>query len=511
MTPKHFDAVVVGSGFGGSAAAHRLAEAGLSVCLLERGKVYPPGSFPRSPAGMRDNFWDPSEGLQGLFNVWSFQGLEALVASGLGGGSLIYANVLLRKDERWFAREDGDGAREYWPVTRSELDPHYDRVEKMLAPQRFPFELDPYSKTPKTRAFQYAAQRLGREWGLPPLAVTFANAGEPPTPGVPIREESPNLHGHGRTTCVLCGECDIGCNYGSKNTLDYNFLTAAARLGADLRARCEVKRISPRPGGGYSVDYVEHTPDNQGRKTETSCLPAVTVTATRLVLSAGALGSTYLLLNNRPNFPALSAALGTRFCGNGDLLGVFLRSRNADTGGARLLDPGRGPVITSYVRVPDALDGGGATGRGHYVEDGGHPEFVNWLVEASQVPGLARRMARFLRRRLEGFLAREPRSDWSAEVRSLLGSCEMSSSSLPVLGMGRDVPDGTMRLRRGFLDVDWTTRSSQSYFDGMRATMKEMAKVLGARFRDNPIWYLRRVITVHPLGGCPMGRGPEEG
>src|SRR5262245_39675917 len=98
MTDEHFDAVVVGSGFGGSVMTHELAQAGLRVCLLERGKAFPPGSFPRGPLGVRENLWDPSEGRQGLYNVWSFDGMDALVSAGLGGGSLIYANVLIRKD-----------------------------------------------------------------------------------------------------------------------------------------------------------------------------------------------------------------------------------------------------------------------------------------------------------------------------------------------------------------------------------------------------------------------------
>src|SRR5688572_27072519 len=98
----HFDAVIVGTGFGGSVMAYRLAEAGLRVCVLERGRAFPPGSFPRTPSGFAKNFWDPGEGLYGMYDVWSFKGLESLVSSGLGGGSLIYANVLLRKDEKWF-------------------------------------------------------------------------------------------------------------------------------------------------------------------------------------------------------------------------------------------------------------------------------------------------------------------------------------------------------------------------------------------------------------------------
>src|SRR5689334_7288339 len=98
----HFDVVVIGSGFGGSVSAYRLAAGGLSVCVLERGHPWPPNSFPRDPARLARNLWDPDNGLYGMFDVWSFRGLEAVVSSGLGGGSLIYANVLIRKDEHWF-------------------------------------------------------------------------------------------------------------------------------------------------------------------------------------------------------------------------------------------------------------------------------------------------------------------------------------------------------------------------------------------------------------------------
>ena len=124
MEETHFEAIVIGSGFGGSVMAYRLAEAGLQVCLLERGKAYPPGSFPRSPYRMRESFWDPGEGLYGLYDFWSFHRIHALVASGLGGGSLIYANVLLRKDEEWFVKEDlARGGYEHWPLTRARSRP----------------------------------------------------------------------------------------------------------------------------------------------------------------------------------------------------------------------------------------------------------------------------------------------------------------------------------------------------------------------------------------------------
>jgi cholesterol oxidase len=93
----------------------------------------------------------------------------------------------------------------------------------------------------------------------------------------------------------------------------------------------------------------------------------------------------------------------------------------------------------------------------------------------------------------------------------LLGDAELSSGSMPLLGMGRDIPDGVMKLRKGYLDIDWTTTTSASYFSQVRSTMASIGETLGAQFRDNLLWYLKRVITVHPLGGCPMGRHQQEG
>jgi cholesterol oxidase len=503
---EHFDAVVVGSGFGGSVSAYRLAEGGLRVCLLERGKAYPPGSFPRTPYDMARNFWDPSEGRHGMFDLWTFKGVEALVASGLGGGSLIYANVLLRKDPEWFVNAEGED----WPVTRAELDPHYERAERMLRPTPYPFAAAPYAQTPKTLAMQSAAQRLGLDWGLPPLAVTFANGDAPPRPGDLI-VDGDNLHGLPRFTCRLCGECDIGCNFGSKNSLDYNYLTEFQRLGGEIRTRAEVRSFAPR-GDGFEVSYVVHAPEREGRGADTSALPQTTLTADRLVLAAGALGTPYLLLRNADNFPGLSRrALGTRFCGNGDLLAFITKGVSTEGGRRRALDPSIGPVITSRLRYADERDGNGARGRGFYIEEGGYPQFASWLVEMTEVRGRPVRAVKFLYRRVRNLLTARPISNVSGEVSELLGDCVKSSGTLPLLGMGRDIPDGNMRLNGGYLEIDWTTKTSREYFGAVKSAMEALAGALGARFTDSPLWYFRRVITVHPLGGAPMGRTPETG
>lgn len=501
MEDSDFDAVVVGSGFGGAAAACRLAEAGARVCVLERGKAYPPGSFPRRPEEMAANFWAPSEGLHGLFDLWTFRGLEAVVAAGLGGGSLIYANVLLRKDERWFLREDPPGGdREYWPVTRADLEPDYDAAERMLGATPYPFDRPPYDATAKTREFRGAAQRLGLDWFRPNLAVTFSPDGVPP--GEPFDEPGDNLHGRRRFTCTLCGECDIGCNVGAKNTTDFTYLSAAERKGALLQTRCEVRRLTPRADGGYTVSFVRRAPEHEGARIPTRRLPTEDVRAKVVVLAAGALGSTYLLLRNRSALPALSPRLGTRFSGNGDLLGFV-------TGGPRSFHPSRGPVITSTVRVADTVDGG--EGRGFYVQEGGYPGFADWLLEAAHVAGPLRRGARFAAARVYSRLTGEPKSTLGAEVAALIGECRPSAGTLPMLGMGRDVADGVMRLRSGYLDVDWTTTTSAAYFARVRQVMRALAATLDARLQENALSYLRRVVTVHPLGGCPMGRDAREG
>jgi cholesterol oxidase len=510
MRNEHFDAVIVGSGFGGSVMGYRLAEAGMRVCLLERGKSYPPGSFPRDPLGMKQNFWDPSAGLYGMFNVWAFKHIESLVSAGLGGGSLIYANVLVRKDEKWFVHEDlQHGGYEHWIVNRQDLEPHYDQAERMLNAQKYPLDQPPYDSTFKTLAMRDAARQLGLDWQLVNLAVTFHNEGQAPVPGEPIGESARNLHDRTRYTCRLCGECDAGCNYGSKNTLDYNYLSAAKRAGIELRTLCEVRSFAPRDGGGYSIQYLKHTLE----ETSKTAQPAE-LTADVLVLSAGTLGSTFLLLKNREALPGVSRALGTHFCGNGDLLTFAIDAKQTREGkvGPRRLNGSYGPVITSAIRVGDAADGPPHSGRGFYIEDAAYPGFLSWIVEATYVRGVILRILGLILQRLKFSMGMAHDSNLSAEISNLLGPCSRSSCSVPMLGMGRDTPDGLLSLEGGYLQNSWKIDKSSTYFARMRDTMRDIARTWDATFVDNPIWNLgRRVITVHPLGGCPMGRNDGEG
>jgi len=494
---EHFDAVVVGSGFGGAVSAYRLAEAGLSVCLLERGKAYPPGSFPRTPYEMGRNFWQPDDGLYGLFDVRGFRRkLWCLLSSGLGGGSLIDANTLLRKDERWFVEEDAKGGYVPWPVTRAELDPHYDRVEQMLGAQRYP-----YPTTPKTRQMQHAAQRLGLEWQPLKLAITFANDGCAPEIGSPIVGPE-NLHGVPRFTCRLCGECNLGCNFGSKNSLDLNYLTRAWQCGAEIRTLCEAREIEPREGS-YVIRYIERSEEKRAGS-------LVEIEADQLILAAGTLGTTELLLRNRSRFPLLSPMLGRRFSGNGNLLTFVFNARETINGEVRprLLEPSRGPVITSAIRLPDSVDGG--DGPGGYIEDAGYPLFLDWALELTRPHALGR-LAGFAGRRLWALFSGDAASNLGRELAAAIGSGTHSATSLPLAAMGRDRASGVIWLRHGQLDIDYDSDDSREIFDRLRTTAADIARVWQGDFQPNAIKAFGRAISVHPLGGCAMGRHRGDG
>lgn len=506
---EHFDNVVIGSGFGGATFAYRLAESGREVCVLERGRAYPPGSYPRAPHELRRSFWDPSEGMHGLFDIWSFDGMDAVVASGLGGGSLIYANVLLRKPERWFMTPLPTGGFRPWPISRADLEPHYDAVEHMMNVQRYPTAHPPYSSTPKTLEFQSAARRLRLRVETPPLAVTFgANAGTPPAPGQVFDTGSGNLHGATRITCRLCGECDVGCNDGSKNSLDFTYLSAAKRRGAVIRERCEAKSIAPLPGGGYEVEYVERLLDAEtGSHVRTVKRQ---VRAKRLILGAGTLGSNFLLLNNRKRLPGLSSRLGQGFSGNGDMLSFAARARGS-RGQPRMLFPSRGPVITSTLHT-DLDDPRG----GFFLQDAGFPHFASWLLDSLDAGSNLRRLSRATRRLVHETITRSAPSAVGARLAALLPDDGGSAAAMPLLGMGLDTPTGQLGLAylRGGprLTLRVPRAASADYFKLLTKTSRRVAQLLGAQYRPNPLqqWFGQQV-TVHPLGGCCMGSTRDDG
>jgi cholesterol oxidase len=511
---ESFDAVVVGSGFGGAVTACRLAEGGLRVLVLERGQPYPPGSFARTPREMQRAFWDPPAGLHGLFELWRFTGLDVACASGLGGGSLIYANVMLPKDETTFVREDmGAGGRECWPIGHADLESHYDAVRAMLRPQRFPSEGEPYASIAKTRAMEQAADALGLEFERPELAVLFSpDQDREPVPGAPI--EGGDLHGLPRSTCRLCGECDLGCNYGAKNTLDFTYLSAAQRAGAQLRSCCEVRTIEALDHGddGYRIGYRQHLDARAGHRADLLDpieQPSRAVRARRLILAAGAVGSTRLLLANRAGLPGMSRALGARVSANGDALALIRDARSPASNGhaaPRYLDPSRGPVITASIKVPADRS---PSGRGHQIQDGGAPILADWMWEAIELPKLPWRMRHAIARHVRGVLSGRRDTNLGLEAAQLFS--DRSASLMPLLANGRDTPDGRYVLEDGRLDLDWSSAPSEEYYRGVELAFDDVSAVLGGRHVTSPWKRINRSVTIHPLGGCAMADDSRHG
>jgi len=477
-----YEVIVIGSGFGGAITSCRLAEAGIEVCILERGRRYGMGDFPRRLSEFKEAFWDPRDGLYGMFDLRSFPTIDVLTCAGLGGGSLIYANVSMPMPEEWLD--------ENWPsdIPYSELLARYQQVQDMMEVATYPIDREPYRNTLKTLAHQRATEATKGEFSLPKLAVNFNG---------PPGRQSLNKHGALQTSCILTGECCIGCNVHAKNTLDLNYLFVAEKHGADIKTNYEVKMIRPLEEG-YEVE---------GRRLEDGKWVAFKLQCRYLVLSAGCLGSTELLLRYQRNSGRrLSPMLGRRFSGNGDFLSYIggLKQR---------IEPTYGPVITSAAKYVHNDPRGPIKEGGFFIEDAGLPLILAYYLEGT-IPNtgafaeVAKTIFRYIGRKF----------GWVNEIRigddiSRIVAAEKITENIHVLlGMGRDVPDGMMKLNdRGDLELNWKLRSSKPFFDHMVKVMGDMGKALGGKTEENLIWLLKKVITVHPLGGCVMGDRPDKG
>lgn len=248
---QKYEAVIIGSGFGGAISCCRLAQKWKSrVLLLERGKRYPMGSFPRSPHDIAASFWNLSDeqvqrpnpikkrDLRGLFDVRTYSRMDTVVCAGLGGGSLIYANVFLEPPDQVFERQ--------WPksLNKSLLQPYYDVAKAVLGARPIPsWSNEPRRQIIRTKLFQQFAKNQGRESKLADLCVFFGNDFQKPTQ---IGLQEKNRYGAVQTSCTYCGECDVGCNTHSKNTLDLNYLYVAEHVHkAQIQTDCLAEKIVP--------------------------------------------------------------------------------------------------------------------------------------------------------------------------------------------------------------------------------------------------------------------------
>lgn len=450
-----FDAIVVGSGFGGAVAAARLAQAGFSVVVLERGRRWEPGEFPRRPRLDGGWLWKVD---RGLYDIRWLGRMCSVQAAGWGGGSLAYANVFVRPfegalDERWTA-----GLR------REELDPYYELAAHMTGVA--PVGDDPRTGRPPART--ELVERVTRRMSIsgatvrPNLAVTF---GDPDT-------WRPNIHGVPRRGCAFVGECVIGCNHGAKNTLDHTYLAVAERFGARGVTDAEVQRIEPRDGG-YAV--IASTPSDPGA-------PLREWVAPRVVLAAGAVATNELLLRARDvhgTLPALSPQLGRGFSGNGDFLTL------AELPGVRE-DMTTGPTITTstVLDVPE-----GRRSVWYQVQDGAFPPPLHTLFDTLlPAPGA--------------------RGWWRRKIRRTT-----PRQTFTVLAMGRDSGNGTLRLNgSGRATLSWRNDWQAHLYRSQLRVGPLLARLLEARVYNPFTWsLLRRTSTVHALGGVRTGPDPATG
>ncbi|MFN2592500.1 MAG: GMC family oxidoreductase, partial [Candidatus Dormibacteria bacterium] len=464
------------SGFGGAVVAGRLAEAGRSVCLLERGRRWTPADYPRTFSQTEHAVWDEKVSY-GFLEYRVFHRIDIVQGSGVGGGSLHYFNVQLRAPDAILRRPE-------WPrpLSRELLDPYYDRVQSVI--ESAPLAAPAGERIPgRTRTFLDAATKAGFDGHLVPIAVYTGPTRSHPVSGVT------------QEPCTYTADCLLGCRVHAKNNLAVTFLPLGERHGLEIRPLHVAEHIRPASTVGYVVSSRRLDPDRPGTWEPTE------VTGRTLVLSAGTIGSTELLLRARDldrTLPHLPTTVGRRFSPNGDM--IFGGTMDAD----ELVDPSYGPAITAgaFVNAPSSP-------HVIHLQDLGFPPSVTSLLDG-MLPTRARLLS--TGRALAGYVgAASGRAPFLAEQ---LFAGSPVPRFLPYLGMGTDAADGAFRLDQGGrLALDWNPSASMGMYREMEAAMRRMSQHLGGRYVRSFLWRLpfRRLLTAHPLGGCVMSDAAERG
>ncbi|TGK34512.1 GMC family oxidoreductase [Leptospira gomenensis] len=472
-----FDYVIVGSGFGGSVSALRLSQKGYKVAVLESGKRWNSGDFPKTNWNLRKFLWFPKLFCFGIQRINFLNDVMVLSGAGVGGGSLVYANTLYVPPEPFWKNEIVSKMG-----GKKSILPYYQLAKQMLGVVENPriWDSDRYMlETAQTFGIEGTFQRT-------PVGVHFGKSGIDPFFG----GEGPE-----RNSCNDCGGCMVGCRYNAKNTLDKNYLYFAEKAGAEVFA--ETKAVALIPLGEDGSDgYEIHTE----RTTSFFGFPKRVLKARGVVLSAGVLGTLGVLLKMREEgiLPKLSHKLGHMVRTNSEsLIGVTLKDKGADLS--------HGVAITSSVfpdehthiepvRYPDGADAMNGLAAGVIVDGGGIiPRQLRFLIEVLKHPissvrllnpiGFARRTIILLvMQTVDNSIEILRKRRWIWPFRRTLSSTQESGEKIPTY-----IPIANEFARRLAKITDGVARSS-----------------INEALLDIP-------ATAHILGGCNIGEKPETG
>ncbi len=495
MKPR-YDAVVVGSGYGGAIAASRLSRAGRSVCLLERGREFLPGEFPATLLeGTGEIQANTAAGhvgsALGLFELHANPEMNAIVGCGLGGTSLINANVSLPPDERLW-----DPATGHWPAAlladrQTRLEDGFRRARAMLRPMPYPADAP---RLPKLDAFEESARALGASdrFSRPPITVAFA--------------DGPNAAGVAQRACIGCGDCVTGCNHGAKTTTLMTYLPDAAGHGAEIFTCAEVRSIERHPSGAWIVHFRE-----RGVGREVFDAPEAFVTADVVVLGAGAIGSSQLLLRSKERGLPLSDRVGESFTGNGDVLAFAYDTDRVINGVGFGTHPAGeippvGPCITGLIDrrdTPDLQDG-------FVIEEGSIPGVLAPVIPEmlAVAAALVGKPAGF---GIENWMREAGRTEESLVHGAYAGAMHNTQTYLV---MAHDNDRGRVTLQDDRPRIAWPDAGRQAIFERIDKALQVASAPLGGIEVRDPIWTKLlndALVTVHPLGGCAMAERAEDG
>jgi len=482
---EHYSVVVVGSGYGGAITAARIARTGRDVCVLERGKELHPGEYPNSGlSALREiqvHTANADHGpAAGLFDFHVGPDITVASGCGLGGTSLINGNVALEPGEAVFSDDR-------WPAP---LRDHPEALKPFMQAAREMLGSNPYPRTwpelPKLQGLGRVAASLGHEVSRPDINVTFV--------------DGPNAVGLRQNACTLCGDCCSGCNYGAKNSVLMNYLPDAHWHGAHIFTEVSVRTVL-REEGRWRVTYDASGHDPSGA-------PPRSVLADVVVLAAGTLGSTEILLRSRDLGLPVSDRLGYGFSGNGDVL-AFAYDTDASLRGVGLGDrvPREdtlvGPAITGLVdlRGPD-VDKRDAL----IIEEGSIPgalaAVLPIVMDAASYENLDKESVPMARRLRE--LAEIPLGSHRGPV----------DRTLTYLVMSTDDSGGRIVLENDRTQVVWPEVAEQPVFGRDNGTVARATAALHGTEIPDPLWARtngKSLVSVHPLGGCVMADDAASG